>query len=1427
MGNAAPIKTLAEVKEWLLPWSVTPPATPQTVSSAQFEALYVNDLFKLLYPDDSVADQKIEIADITVSFKETDGKLEQCILNGNTTQPFLGENAGEPVTFIFLSSVYDDLACIIHTGIGEWDWEPMTDFSYNLSIRDIHATFDPVLPAPAPEVFGKPEPEALINMSFSGKPAIGSFTLPEITIEVPSAAGPWAMLAEPKNGVSVTKEQLASLFAGHDIIQSLLVDYFQVDKLSFKRLYVTFNPNEPIACYLIQAAIAYAADWKPFGNDTFLVKELFFEFSLFNPFPGPPSALQALIGAKMTVAGTDLQVQALFNRDLLNSTTSVALSASVYELELSITGVFQFFHVPLPEGFPTLDVVIEEINFNILPQAKQVDFNLTVGKPVKITESIALDHFYFDLHADFNQSAVEAGGELYAIFTLGKTSLLLQGAYESTGAWSIMSRFTGLDAGAVITDIAAKFGISADSIPSVIKELKLNVLETSYSKQPDTSVFAFSLEGTTVIAGLNVEFSPKIKLTHKNEQWTPEFEGTLSFIDGEKRFTFAITINKGGDQTIDASYTDNAGALSLATLCSLFGFSPPSQLNASFQKIKFVYHYEAGKKTLFLDAESNPKKYAIYLYTFEKAAKWVRIFGMDLNLPINLADLPLIGSTIANKVKELDIRLLYASEALLKKEITLPPEIGLPADANGLPQGFSFMARVTFLNPSQVFDITSTAVPKQQGESLDIVAAPESGSTGQASIGKTIGPVLIEGINLNFSEGRLVFSFDVSFVFSGISMSFVGLSISNPINAFDPLIGLRGLGLSYSNGGVQIGGAFLATPIDGSIEYSGLVNIGLSQLKMLAMGAYAEVSEGAETHPSFFIYGLVSTPLGGPPFFFVTGLAAAIGYNRNILIPGIDKVKEFPLVKAVIEAQPGKGSVPTIAETTKMLAALRSSIPVSVGSSFFGLGVKFTTFKVVDSFVLLLLKFGKEVEVDILGISRYVAPAPDIPNPVAVVEFALVAQFIPAQGYAYVQGQLTPASFIFSRDCHLSGGFAIAVWAAGPHQGDFVYTFGGFGNRYTPPVHYPKNVTQLELLWKVDSAVTVKGGGYWAVDSHMIAAGGYLHASLDTSHLKAWFDLDASFIIFWKPFHYEASFSIDLGISVQIDLLVCSKWLTVDLSASMYITGPPFAGWASVDLCIITVTVHFGDATVKPAAIGWGDFAASFLPENKETVLQINVVNGLINQVLDAQKNEWYIINAKDLELEVQSVVPASDCVVYYQLGAAKEQIEISGNSTSKNAGITPMNLKTGDYEAPLELTIVPKESQTEHQVVAAILNEPAPAAIWGDGFGALDSDVRLVQDTRKGINLKAKPAVAAGSTAIESEELAWEWETFEDAFSFAPLSQPFATTTQSVIIPFGTPEPGANEKRNILLEAMGVSAAGITANDVSFDEKIDIGSYV
>ncbi|MFM7789345.1 MAG: DUF6603 domain-containing protein, partial [Microcystis panniformis] len=150
------------------------------------------------------------------------------------------------------------------------------------------------------------------------------------------------------------------------------------------------------------------------------------------------------------------------------------------------------------------------------------------------------------------------------------------------------------------------------------------------------------------------------------------------------------------------------------------------------------------------------------------------------------------------------------------------------------------------------------------------------------------------------------------------------------------------------------------------------------------------------------IYAILDYPLGGPSFFFVTGLAAGFGYNRALKVPTIDQIATFPLVAEAVNPPPAEGSnSDQAARLTGELTKLRDYIPRETGQIFLAIGIKFTSFKLIDSFLLLTVAFGNRFELNILGLATLIAP----PNagagvpPVAQVQLALKASFLPDEGF--------------------------------------------------------------------------------------------------------------------------------------------------------------------------------------------------------------------------------------------------------------------------------------------------------------------------------------------------------------------------------------------------------------------------------------------
>jgi hypothetical protein len=686
------------------------------------------------------------------------------------------------------------------------------------------------------------------------------------------------------------------------------------------------------------------------------------------------------------------------------------------------------------------------------------------------------------------------------------------------------------------------------------------------------------------------------------------------------------------------------------------------------------------------------------------------LIGLRLGTEINLSNLPLIGKKFSPEqtVAIKDFQLIYTSQdfdnktliikELPKKEITQGlalsaliqfgeqqeildiaiPKKSQPQDSSNNQSSNSSTSR-SLSNTSPSVTNTNTSIQPQAEKSS---AIETSDGTKWFELKKQFGPVYFQRVGVKYQNSEVWFSLDASISSSGLTLTLDGLSVGSPITKFKPKFNLQGLGISYeSKGNIAIAGAFLRniTP-QGKDEYSGALIIKTQTFTLSAIGSYTTTEEG---HPSLFIYGILDKPLGGPPFFFVTGLALGFGYNRSFILPTLDQIPEFPLVKAVLNS-----SKADLVGLTAIQKELTPYIPPKTGEIFLAIGIKFTSFKIIDSFALLIATFGDQFTLNLIGISTLTSPpvleaTKDIP-PLAKVRFALIARFVPSEGTLKVDGKILPDSYIFDPKCIVSGGFAFYSWFKADSkqnivEGDFVLTLGGYHPKFNIPEHYPK-VEPLALNWQINSELSVKGRVYYALTASAIMAGGQLEAVWQSGNKRAWFIANAHFIVAWQPYFYDATISLRIGASYTFDEIGIRKTISVDLGANLHIWGPEFSGIATVDLKIISFTIAFGSRSQKkPAPLNWQQFKESFLPEDKQ-VCSIAIESGLLRKLErekeDKSKEEIFIINPKEFIITTSSVIPiktANVLRIYFgiseNLDSIKENLnknEISDNLKNK-----------------------------------------------------------------------------------------------------------------------------------------------------------------
>ncbi|HJT73227.1 MAG TPA: DUF6603 domain-containing protein, partial [Chitinophaga sp.] len=630
---------------------------------------------------------------------------------------------------------------------------------------------------------------------------------------------------------------------------------------------------------------------------------------------------------------------------------------------------------------------------------------------------------------------------------------------------------------------------------------------------------------------------------------------------------------------------------------------------------------------------------------------------------------------------------------------------------------------------------------------------------------RAFGPLYIDSLGLGWEDQQklLDFLFTGSVDLAGLKASVVGLRVGVPVttptNFSAYTVDLDGLDISFRGGAVEINGGFVKTEItDGAntyVSYNGVAVIKAGTFSLMALGSYAEVpvspNPGADTAPSLFIFAVLNAPLGGVPAFFITGVAAGFSFNRSIQIPNITEVQDFPLLKGLVDGSFAEGEDPG-----KALVALSAVVKPEVGQYWLAAGIKFTSFELITSSALLFFSFGKDWEVNLLGLSFASLP-PRIPKSLALAyfELAIKVSFKPELGIISAEAQLTPNSFVLSNDCKVTGGFAFFLWYKTIvtkdyiiPAGDFVISLGGYHPSFQKPVYYPE-VPRLGLQWKMDisvGSISIGGGAYFALCPTAVMAGGYINVAYQLGPLKAWLSAYANFLIEWKPFYFNVDIGITVGASFGTTIAGVSLTIKAELGAQLHLEGPPTHGHVHVDWYVISFTIPIGSGTTATddKNLTWAAFADSFLPppEAPETrsrngVRLLNadpvqqVVKWAAEAGLQSENNDLWSIQPYPFSFSLKTSIPASLTTVansdYSQPGI--------------KVGVRPMGMMT-DLNSPLTITITNAKGEQvnlkERNIRISAFSNGAPGALWSkDGLNKRqppDPSKMLIPDASFGL---------------------------------------------------------------------------------------------
>lgn len=801
---------------------------------------------------------------------------------------------------------------------------------------------------------------------------------------------------------------------------------------------------------------------------------------------------------------------------------------------------------------------------------------------------------------------------------------------------------------------------------------------------------------------------------------------------------------------------------------------------------------------------TNPKLF-FYVQKEEKETNF--LFGAGAGVAIDLKELPLAGTLLVESeaLSFEEVLVLYGKGKCDEEAIKL---IKALPKAYRYSDGLTVQATILLEGEKREFVLGGgTSAPKQERvrmelEQADVQSAPTSLSktgakdTKWIKVDKKIGPVQLHRVGLAYHNQKVIARIDAAINTKSLSLDMMGLGLGFNLDwsNLDPDFYLDGLGLSYQTDAVEVSGALMRGTSNGIETFSGQARIKVKNFTISAVGSYAKLSTGES---SLFIYGLFEGNIGGPPIFYVTGIAAGFGFNRKINAPELDEVADFPLVALAMR--------PDNTPLTEVLRRLeepmksgKAPIEIASGESWLALGVKFTSFKIIESFALLTVNFGTKTEFNVLGLSRLSWPEQSVrqklklKDPIVFVEIALKASFGPESELIKVDGRITSNSYILSRDCKLSGGFAFYTWVSGANSGDFVLTIGGYHPRFKKPEHYPI-VPRVALNWRVSDELMVKGELYFAFTPSAIMLGGRWEMYYVTSVVKVAFMLWIDILMQWAPFYYD----IAIGVLLRIEANIRLKWFTLhlnlELRAQLQIWGPPFSGIAAIDLGIYSFEIQFGSKeTPNKKELEWNTFAEGFLPKEEKPKLEqafsegkeserehadvvsvdcitTKLTKGVMHTVEEVNTAPYSIVNPMQMELVIDSAIPVS------QLGLnGARELHILDTSINKELGVRPCGFDgenvVFDMQVKVELGGVSVDNLNTEEVTKGY-----PEALWGSGKGTDSSEPgapKVIGNVLSGVRLSA---VEPTAVYLKERDFSQMVETVQPKTKYSIVQPEFA----------------------------------------------------
>ena len=506
---------------------------------------------------------------------------------------------------------------------------------------------------------------------------------------------------------------------------------------------------------------------------------------------------------------------------------------------------------------------------------------------------------------------------------------------------------------------------------------------------------------------------------------------------------------------------------------------------------------------------------------------------------------------------------------------------------------------------------------------------PDSdGDSTTAPFKKKAGPLSISNIGLKYADKVLHIRFDATMELGPISLELLGFSINVRLTSLNLksvemlLPSLEGFIVAFEKPPLTIAGV-IRHGIDPGIDYyAGGLIVGWVPYQLEAAGFYGDCKpEGAAPFKSVFVFARLDGPLFSLEFAEISGVTGGFGYNSDAKFPTADQITNYPFINQnqLGDAKDARATLEKLCDPSGAGWFRHLN-----GEYWAAAGMKIDAFQMIALDAVVVVKFGNAITLGIFAVALV-----DIPDSLSKVKFAHVELGIAIvvdfdYGVLKAEAQLSNRSYILDPNCHLTGGFALYYWFDAPHAdrnniGDFVFTLGGYHQAFDVPAGWPKP-DRLRIAWSLGSDISIAGEAYFAITPKVCMGGGRLRASYQAGPIKAWFDAFADFLINYKPFYFLAKAGIDVGVQFNARILFIHVCIGVEISADLYLWGPPVAGQVDVDLKVHKFTIYFGTKKQAPDAVDLAAFYNLVLQESsKNPQTQSSVKQSKIRGLTDIE----------------------------------------------------------------------------------------------------------------------------------------------------------------------------------------------------------------